>query len=591
MFHTIARLIKKNSALFEALLIFIITIPSFFALFEAPYFSMHDNQHMARLYLLDQGIGQGHIYPRWVDTLGFGFGYPLFNFYPPFIYYIALLFRLFDASYIWSIKLMLIVGFFLAAYGSYLFVKRLVGKTYGFLASVLYTYFFYHAVLAYVRGAFAEFFSMAILPFLFIALWNAKKNPSLRSAIFIGLSFAILILTHPLIAFPALFFVGFFIIFAIITNKQKLRQFITYTYGMIIALGISAFFWLPSMLERKFTLVDVILTKELASYKLHYIFPRQFIYSLWGYGGSINGPYDGMTFQLGKIHLFLALLAIITSLIYWAKTQTFSHTLKQFFLITFLAVFSLFMTTYFSSFVWDNTTFLHYLQFPWRFLTFSGLFISVMGAYAIFFLTSLTKIRFARYVAVIFVIAIIIIRYSPYFKPQKFIYTQDSKLTSFEEIAWNISKSSFEFIPKGVVTKKTMLDTTTVDIEKNQLSSVPFEILGGQGEIQIQKNNFADKRFVVNAQTPLIFRLNTYFFPGWKAYIDGKEVKIDDTNKYRLITVQIPQETHEVSFVFKDTPIRIISNIISSISALLMIISLLITMKKNRQNAHKTGKI
>ena len=589
MFHNIARLIKKNSALFEALLIFIITIPSFFALFKAPYFSMHDNQHIARLYLLDQGIRQGHIYPRWVDMLGFGFGYPLFNFYPPFIYYIGVFFRLFGASYIWSIKLMIIVGFFLAAYGSYLFVKRLIGKTYGVLASVLYTYFFYHAVLTYVRGAFAEFFSMAIIPFLFIALWNGKKNPSLRSAIFIGLSFAILILTHPLIAFPTLFFVGFFIVFAIITNKQKLRQLITYACGMIIALGISAFFWLPSLFERKFTLVDAILTKELASYKIHYIFPQQFIYSPWGYGGSINGPYDGMTFQLGKIHLFLALLAIISSLIYWAKTRVFSHTLKQFFLITFLAVFSLFMTTYFSSFVWDNVTFLHYLQFPWRFLTFSGLFISAMGAYAIFFLTSLTKIRFARYVAVIFLIAIIIIRYSPYFKPQRFIYTQDSKLTSFEEIAWNISKSSFEFIPKGVVTKKTPLNTTTVDIEKNRLPSGPFEILDGKSDVQIEKNNFTDKRFTIYAQTPIVFQLNTYYFPGWYAYVDGNNISINDINKYKLITIMIPQGKHSAQFFFKDTFTRKIANYISWVFFISITLYIfLLYWRKN--NNHKTLK-
>src|SRR3989338_303459 len=99
------------------LIVFIIAATTLIPVFSHSYFSMHDDQHVARLYLLDQGINQGTLYPRWVDELGFSYGYPLFNFYPPLIYYVAEFFRSIGFGYINSIKLMLLVATLLGALG------------------------------------------------------------------------------------------------------------------------------------------------------------------------------------------------------------------------------------------------------------------------------------------------------------------------------------------------------------------------------------------------------------------------------------------------------------------------------------------
>ena len=138
------------------LLTLIITIPAFISLLNPWYFSMHDFQHIARLFLLDTGIHQGSLFPRWVDLLGFNFGYPLFNFYPPLIYYISEIFRLLGATYVWSIKSMIIVGYLVGAVGVYLLGRKLFSTNIAaVLAAALFTFFTYHATLVYVRGAFA----------------------------------------------------------------------------------------------------------------------------------------------------------------------------------------------------------------------------------------------------------------------------------------------------------------------------------------------------------------------------------------------------------------------------------------------------
>src|SRR3990167_11296775 len=102
---------KAKALIIDLTLLFIITVPAFIRILDNQYFSMHDDQHIVRLFLLDQGLKQGYLYPRWVDNLGFGFGYPLYNFYPPLIYYVAELFHLIGFSFIWSVKLTFILGF------------------------------------------------------------------------------------------------------------------------------------------------------------------------------------------------------------------------------------------------------------------------------------------------------------------------------------------------------------------------------------------------------------------------------------------------------------------------------------------------
>ncbi|MBI4226405.1 glycosyltransferase family 39 protein [Candidatus Roizmanbacteria bacterium] len=611
---------KAKSIIIDLMLLFIITIPAFIRILSNQYFSMHDDQHIVRLFLLDQGLRQGYLYPRWVDGLGFGFGYPLYNFYPPLVYYIGELFHLLGFSLIWSIKLVFILGFYLGAFGIYLLVKKFTNRLSAFLSATLYTYFFYHAVLIYVRGALAEFLSLAILPFVLLALHNLANKLSLRNGILFGLFLALLILTHPLIALPSMMFIGFSFLFYLLKFKFNLKFFNLFICGLVLGLSLSAFFWLPSLLERKHTLVDQILTSEQASYKFHYIYPQQFIYSPWGYGGSTGGLSDGMTFQLGKIHIGLTIAAVIlgillgvylsfprkreSSLSGFLIKSGMTNQLNLFHFFVFLLCFSLFMTTEYSSFVWDRINYLWYLQFPWRFLTFTTIFISIVGGYFIYFLSvilsqakdlvpiksgrknnyasldsSLHFVTFRMTGVVSFLIIILtIFTYHKYFKPQRLILTTDKQKTSVDEISWRISRTSYEFVPKEVKTKKSELNTTILAIEKKDIPKKPFVLLGGEANVEILDNRFQNKEFLIDAKSSVIFRLNTYNYPGWEAYLtpatvipsesevtsdESRNLKIFDNNDFKLITVYIPPGKYNLNFIFKNTPVRHIANLLS----------------------------
>ena len=292
------------------------------ALFVPGFFTMHDDEQIARLYELNDSVLAGQIPPRWVAHLGFGYGYPLFNFYPPFVYYTGEIFYLLGFSLINATKIVMVLGFLLSALFMYLWVKNRYGVLAGIFAGILYTYAPYHGVDLYVRGALAEFFSFVWIPAIFWTLDQAVEKRSYRWATLSGICFAFLILTHSL---TALAFIPFYLVYLIVLcyeNKSYIKQlFPVICCSGMVALGLSAYFWLPSLLEKKYTLVDQILTKELADYSIHFVYPQQLWNSPWGYGGSIAGPHDGLSFQVGKVHLMLIIFSLAAVVVLFLKRR------------------------------------------------------------------------------------------------------------------------------------------------------------------------------------------------------------------------------------------------------------------------------
>ena len=569
----------KKTLSFEFIALIIITVLAVLGLLNNQYFSIHDDQHIARLYLLDQAIRQGNLYPRWIGGLGFNFGYPLFNFYPPLIYYVSEFFHLIGFNLLWSLKLMIITGSFISSIGMYLLGKRFFNKKTGLLVATLFTFFFYRTITIYIRGAWAEFFAMSILPLVFLGLDNIYRNKNLKSILLFSINLALLILAHPLIAFPAFFYIGLFFIYYFIYSKNRWLFLKNFLIGVFFGLSLSAFFWLPSIIEKQYTLVDTILTHELANYKIHFIYPIQLWFSPWGYGGSIAGPFDGISFQLGKIHIFLTAFSLLVFLFYFFIKKE-RESLKIYLFLFFLLLFSLFMSVTYSQFIWDKIQYLWYLQFPWRFMTFTGIFISLIAGAGVYYLGKLINadsgVKKALFnLGIIIIIFITIIKYITYSKTHNLKSYDEKKLTSFEEISWRVSKTSFEFSPVGIKTAKTALGTTTIGLSKKDLTKNSFDILSlNKKEVAVRQilNKFSKKEFEINSTKPVEFRLNTFNFPGWQASLDGRLIKIIDNNDYKLITVNVPKGNHSLLFSFKDTLVRKIGDIISVIAIILILI-------------------
>ena len=71
--------------------------------------------HLFRLLDFDLALRGDDLYPRWLANHGFGYGFPTLNFYAPLTYYLAELPHLLGFGFITSLKLVIAVGFLVAA--------------------------------------------------------------------------------------------------------------------------------------------------------------------------------------------------------------------------------------------------------------------------------------------------------------------------------------------------------------------------------------------------------------------------------------------------------------------------------------------
>ncbi len=220
------------------------------------------------------------------------------------------------------------------------------------------------------------------------------------------------------------------------------------------------------------------------------------------------------------------------------------------------------MTSFHSQFIWDSIKPLWYLQFPWRFLIFVALFSSLLAGGVIDFLfRRLGKQKVFKWIIVFLPLALVIFMNQGYFRPAAYLEVNDNYYTSQKDLKWRVSGFSFEFVPKGVATRLSDIGTTKLDITKEEIAKTSYEVLKGDLKVGEVKNLAHQKIFETKGAGEL--RINVYHFPGWKAFVDQKEVEIKKTGKLKLITLDLPQGKHRVEVVFTNTPVRSLANLVS----------------------------
>ena len=538
---------------------------------------IHDDQQIARLFLFDEALKSGQFPVRWVDGLGFGFGYPLFVFYPPFVYMLGELFHLIGSGFINSIKLVFFASIIASGFAMYILAKEFWDKYSAVVASVFYLLVPYRALDIYVRGALSESFSFVWLPLILWSLYRLKRTEKAFYIYISAIFLALLMVTHNLIFLPFMLILPVYLLFLIWKAENKKLFIVNCLSSIVYSFGLSAFFWLPALLEKKYTIVDQLLLVNLANYNIHFIYPQQLWNWPWGFGGSAAGLTDGISFKIGKLHVFTSIAASVLAIAHLirlklsgvngspAEALAKAGQLSIVFFVLFL--FSAFMTTFYSKPIWDLIPPLAYTQFPWPFLIFTSLFSSILAGALVYLL----RLPILRLIASLILVVLLAIPNFKLFKPQTYRPDLTDEIATSEEIInWDISQSSFEYIPKGVELKKSELGTNVVNIKKSEIPTEEVQILSGLAQINSLNSTPSKINFIVNAKDPLQVRVNVFNFPGWNAKVDGKKFTIADNNRLKLITLNIPEGVHRVEIQFKDTFDRFTGNIISLTSLLIL---------------------
>ena len=523
------------------LIIFLVSIPVILPLTKSGFFPTHDGEWaVVRLAEMHRELKDMQIPPRWADFLNHGYGYPLFMYTYPAPFYLGEVFHIAGIGLVDSVKIVFILSVILSAVFMYLLARELTGPTAGIIASSLYIIAPFRLVDIYVRGSIGESLAFAVFPLLFWSTLKLILDPNLGRISLTAASLAFLILTHNI---SALLFLPFWFIFLFVEVKYYYEDFSKYFLhyfapAIILGFALSAFFWAPAIMEKKYILLSLI---PLADKMEHFIRPLEFWNSPWNYGLRPS-------FQLGWLHILSFILGVIILLTERGVDRKKNFLLGSYLLISILSL--LFLTQSISLPVWQFPL-LREIDFPWRILGVLSFFLS-LGAMYVSQVPLLKK-------AILFLLFLSLLLVPRFAKPESF-FTKDN---SYYETNDATTTSMDELTPVWVSEKPRDRPASKVDI------------IRGSSKIEGLFYNSHNIDFNLNSSSESIVSINTIYFPGWSFTLDGKPVLIDYNNPTGLMTLEVPQGRHMVVGKFERTPIRLLADIISLI-AFLIITSLIL---------------
>lgn len=174
----------------------------------------------------------------------------------------------------------------------------------------------------------------------------------------------------------------------------------------------------------------------------------------------------------------------------------------------------------------------------------------------------------------------------------------------FEEV-WNDGKFKiFEFknsLPRMYFTDKYAIETDKQEILDKIYTAAPSSTVVLEKEINLNQTeaepeweivnyDYKPNRISIRTKTnkDLIFVLSDNYYPGWKAYVDGKETEIFRAN-YSFRAVKVPEGEHKIDFVYKPKSFAIGS--LASAGGIVLLIVSLVFLNKQRPKFKKDKKI
>jgi hypothetical protein len=503
--------------------------------FWTPGITNHADMLMGiyRIFELQAGLLNGSLFPRMGPNLNFGYGAPLFQFYPPLASYLALPTYWAGFGFVNSSKFVFVLALLLAAIGAYLYANRLFRTTSAaILATILYTFAPYLLIAIYERGAAAESLALGILPWL---LWSFHELLHQDDRKWIGISgvfVALLMLAHNI---TSLFFMPMLIFYVVIVVWGQ-RRFNSVTWAalaILFGIGLSAFYWLPAMLENRHTQMEAFMLSGRADVTANLLpswqdwFQRQVFFDYWG----------EQRFRLAWWQLAIGLIGALT--LYFAEARL--RSVGSFFLVILIAV--LFMQLQLSRTLWESAPLVRFLQFSWRLYGVAAFCSAIFGGYLIYVLHNRVGKGWSWVATGL--ISLIVITLSTY------------HLTPSKSPVWISHPEVLQIGSAGL-----SLPSPFIDVQSSPVEHVT--------DIRIAHFSPYVVKLEFTAGASFLLHVHRIYFPGWQVYLNGNPVDTFAGGPLGLVTAEIPPGDQEVEIRFGPTPLRRIANLWSALTLCLL---------------------
>jgi len=568
-----------------------------------------------RLVEFDAALRGGQFPVRWGENLAGGYGYPLFDFYPPLSFALAEPFFLCGAGQAAAWKFAILISAWLGAAGMFAFLRGWTGRAGALAGAALYLFAPYHAMTLYVRGNLPEFAAIGLWPWAFWGLSHAvfaakHAGPARwRSAAWGAIAIAAVPLAHVLTGYLAawnLLGLAMFFLFSRRNGQTYLnwRRARVMVAAGLFALAMGAFFWIPALADLRYCrpriLTDLIRVAD------HFVYPWQFIDPTWGFGLSLPGRGDTISFQLG-----LALWAAVASALFvlWNALranrsrknppQTASASTIHARGLLRLCAFSLAMLALHlvlmmpvSAPLWRWAPGASFVQFPWRLLIPATFWAAAAGGIAVGIWIKSGWIRRrlpsprARRIAAALIIGLPGVVSAPYLSPLIFkihapVYTPEI----IRQI--NTDTTAGEYLPQTVHEPPSRLSRRQFHWLEDSKNRVLEKETGAL--IRFRGAKSASYQYTIRAPRPMPVCFEVFAFPGWRVEINGRQAETFAATERGLLGWTQPAGENDVRIRFTETPLRRVANAISLISAITAIAALSTLLFARRRGGNATS--
>lgn len=507
-----------------------------------------------------------------------GFGQAPNLFYGPMLSWLMLIMFKITSNLQISLMFLMLVATIATTFGAYYASKKIFkSEKAGFFTALIFTLEPFHVGELLTRGSFSEYLAFAFIPFIILAIYQIifESKTDFKRIFMLAFSAFGIIMNHNLTAVLIAAMAALFVVFNIRKVFSKPKILFSLILAGILAVGFSAIFILPFL--------------EVREVGIYNIFNSDF--QKWFYvNGSQVTPADAwlptnmfrppaghasVVFGLSPVLLVLT----IGFLVFRKDIKNTNYRRFSMMSIIISAIFVLFSTRIFA-FIPAVQNFHSMLQFSQRMLIIQSVLLPFVAGY--FIGEKLKNKREIMIAAAIASISYIHITTSA-IEPGKFALPMNVGI-DYNLIDINIAMGEYQPIFPKVENVKDISATAAGYVKKTiSEKGRKADVISGSAKISGFEKKGSRMRLVVSEnKNGAEIELPMFYYPGFKAVLNGKPVKTSYSNKNRMVSVKLnPGQNGALEVYYGISPATKIGSIVSGLSFLACGLFMVIKRYKN----------
>lgn len=289
---------------------------------------------------------------------------------------------------------------------------------------------------------------------------------------------------------------------------------------ILLGVGLSSFFIIPALSELRYTQFANVQVSDPLKY-----------------------------FAAVEVTGFISYLIISAAIVVYLRRKIIQSNQKFLFLYFFvLSVLAVNFSSPASAFFWEIIP-SSWIQFPFRLLSVLLVAVPFLTAFLI------DRLKKTGKLFIIFIITVVgVMSALPFISPKDFFVKDDS----------------YYFTNQATTTVRDEYMPLWVKEKAFKSSDEKIEVLSGQAVIKNVFYNNSKITFEAISQDDAVIRVNTLFWPGWRATVDGEPISINYDNDKGVMDLRLDQGVSKVEINFGETPLRLVANLISIMSFVLL---------------------